>query len=98
MELLSGSFDNTIKLWELATLRMPRLMFPVAPLMGTCKTKYVGHKDFVLSVAVSPDGKWVVSGSKDRGVQFWNSVDGQPQFILEGHKNSGTSHHICLDY
>jgi general transcriptional corepressor TUP1 len=40
-------------------------------------------------VALSPDGKWVVSGSKDRGVQFWNPVDGQPQFMLQGHKNSG---------
>ena len=43
---------------------------------------------------ISPDGKWVVSGSKDRGVQFWNPADGQPQFMLQGHKNSGISHSI----
>jgi glucose repression regulatory protein TUP1 len=30
-------------------------------------------KDYVLSAAVSHDGQWVVSGSKDRGVQFWDS-------------------------
>jgi general transcriptional corepressor TUP1 len=50
----------------------------------------VGHKDFVLSVAMSPNGKWIIFGSKDRSVLFWNPVDGQPQFMLIGHKNSGT--------
>ncbi|KAI9613497.1 hypothetical protein H4Q26_010102 [Puccinia striiformis f. sp. tritici PST-130] len=36
-----------------------------------CTTTLSGHKDYVLSVAVSPDGEWIMSGSKDRGVQFW---------------------------
>ena len=89
LELLSGSLDKTIKLWELTAPRTTGSMYPAAPRAGTCKTTFVGHKDFVLSVALSPDGKWVVSGSKDRGVQFWNPVDGQPQFMLQGHKNSG---------
>jgi glucose repression regulatory protein TUP1 len=46
-------------------------------------------KDYVLSVAVSHDGQWVVSGSKDRGVQFWDSRSAIVQFMLQGHKNSG---------
>jgi glucose repression regulatory protein TUP1 len=90
LELLSGSLDKTIKLWELSAPRSgPGMMHSGTPRAGSCKTTFVGHKDFVLSVALSPDGKWVVSGSKDRGVQFWNPVDGQPQFMLQGHKNSG---------
>ncbi|KAJ3520752.1 hypothetical protein NMY22_g12609 [Coprinellus aureogranulatus] len=36
-----------------------------------CVTQFVGHRDFVLCAAVSSDGKWVVSGSKDRGVMWW---------------------------
>lgn len=93
-ELLSGSLDKTIKLWE---LNAPRTMTaPGPPRAGVCKTTFVGHKDFVLSVALSPDGKWVVSGSKDRGVQFWNPADGQPQFMLQGHKNSGTPSPRCF--
>src|SRR5579862_7541801 len=92
LELLSGSLDKTIKLWELSAPRsQPGMMHSGAPRSGVCKTTFVGHKDFVLSVALSPDGKWVVSGSKDRGVQFWNPIDGQPQFMLQGHKNSGIS-------
>ena len=46
-------------------------------------------QDYVLSVAVSPDGNWVVSGSKDRGVQFWDPKSGLTQLMLQGHKNSG---------
>lgn len=45
-------------------------------------------QDFVLSVALSPDGEWVLSGSKDRGVQFWNPQTGDAQLMLQGHKNS----------
>jgi len=49
---------------------------------------FMGHKDYVLSVAVSHDGHWVVSGSKDRGVQFWDSKTAVVQSMLQGHKNS----------
>lgn len=45
-------------------------------------------QDFVLSVALTPDAGWVMSGSKDRGVQFWDPRTGQTQLMLQGHKNS----------
>ena len=51
-------------------------------------------QDFVLSVALTPDGEWVLSGSKDRGVQFWDPHTGDTQLMLQGHKNSGRS--LCL--
>ncbi len=54
-----------------------------------CLMNFTGHKDYVLSVAVSHDGQWVVSGSKDRGVQFWDAKTAQVQCMLQGHKNSG---------
>ncbi|KAL0573757.1 general transcription repressor [Marasmius crinis-equi] len=53
-----------------------------------CTMNFTGHKDYVLSVAVSHDGQWVVSGSKDRGVQFWDSRNATVQCMLQGHKNS----------
>lgn len=55
---------------------------------SVCTTGFLGHKDYVLSVAVSPDGQWIVSGSKDRGVQFWDPRTAQQQLMLQGHKNS----------
>ena len=51
-------------------------------------------QDYVLSVAVSHDGQWVVSGSKDRGVQFWDSRTAIVQCMLQGHKNSGTCFNV----
>lgn len=54
-------------------------------------------KDFVLSVALTPDNQWVLSGSKDRGVQFWDPRTGDTQLMLQGHKNSGMSRTLCVD-
>ncbi|KAI0066995.1 WD40 repeat-like protein [Artomyces pyxidatus] len=55
---------------------------------SACTMNFTGHKDYVLSVAVSHDGQWVVSGSKDRGVQFWDARTATVQLMLQGHKNS----------
>lgn len=56
-----------------------------------CITTLQGHKDYVLSVAVPPDGNWIVSGSKDRGVSFWDPKATLANVVLQGHKNSGKS-------
>ncbi|KZF21277.1 WD40 repeat-like protein [Xylona heveae TC161] len=85
-DLVSGSLDKTIKMWELTP---PRGMLPgTGPKGGKCVRTFEGHKDFVLSVALTPDGAWVLSGSKDRGVQFWDPRTGNTQLMLQGHKNS----------
>ncbi|KAK9474107.1 WD40-repeat-containing domain protein [Dipodascopsis tothii] len=84
-DLVSGSLDKTIKLWELQSARG---MSSTAHKGGVCVKTFTGHKDFVLSVALTPDGQWVLSGSKDRGVQFWDPRTAQAQLMLQGHKNS----------
>ena len=38
---------------------------------GKSMLDFVGHKDCVLSIGISRDGQWVVSGLKDCGVQVW---------------------------
>ena len=92
-ELVSGSLDKTIKMWELTPPSQARGNMngaPAAPPKGTgkCIRTFEGHNDFVLSVALTPDAAWVLSGSKDRGVQFWDPIGGAPQLHLQGHKNS----------
>jgi glucose repression regulatory protein TUP1 len=88
--LVSGSLDKTIKMWELSTNNRPFPGHPGAPSgpSGKCIRTFEGHKDFVLSVALTPHGDWVLSGSKDRGVQFWDPHTGVAQLMLQGHKNS----------
>ncbi|TAQ89785.1 hypothetical protein B7494_g1860 [Chlorociboria aeruginascens] len=85
-DLVSGSLDKTIKMWELSTPRGGH--GSTGPKGGRCIKTFEGHKDFVLSVALTPDGNWVLSGSKDRGVQFWDPRTGNTQLMLQGHKNS----------
>ncbi len=49
--------------------------------------KLTGHKHWVNSVAVSPDGKWAVSGSDDKSIKIWDLDSGQCRGTLEGHTN-----------
>jgi hypothetical protein len=44
-----------------------------------------GHSDWVTSVAFSPNGKMVASGSHDRTVRLWDAVTGAALQTLEGH-------------
>ncbi len=44
-----------------------------------------GHADDVTSVAWSPDGMRVVSGSRDNTLRIWDATSGESLLTLEGH-------------
>ncbi|KAJ7849991.1 WD40-repeat-containing domain protein, partial [Mycena olivaceomarginata] len=71
--IVSGSLDNTLKYWDLRGGKARK----EGGKPSQCTTNFLGHKDYVLSVAVSHDSQWVVSGSKDRGIQFWDLATGE---------------------
>ena len=48
----------------------PQVRFP-----GLCTL--TGHSGYVLSVAYSPDGKHIVSGSRDNTVKIWDAQSGE---------------------
>jgi len=45
-----------------------------------------GHNDSVTSLALSPDGKTLASGSNDSTVKLWDVRSGQLQLTLKGHQ------------
>mmetsp|Transcript_21828 Transcript_21828/g.36518 ORF Transcript_21828/g.36518 Transcript_21828/m.36518 type:complete len:317 (+) Transcript_21828:74-1024(+) len=69
---LSGSWDATLRLWEIAT--------------GKCTRRFVGHTKDVLSVAFSAENRQIVSASRDRTVKLWNTL-GECKFTIveDGH-------------
>lgn len=54
---------------------------------GACRTTLEGHTDDVQSVAITPDGKRILSGSFDNTVRVWDARSGHEVALLEGHTN-----------
>jgi predicted amidohydrolase len=71
--LASGSWDKTIKLWDVATGKELRTL--------------KGHTDYVFSVAFSPDGRILASGSGDETIKLWEVATGKELRTLKGHTN-----------
>lgn len=84
--LISGSSDETIKMWELNT---PTRFVPGKVPSGECVRTYEGHKYGVTGVAFTQHGDWLLAGSADGGVQFWDPHTGVAQLLLKGHKRPG---------
>ena len=55
---------------------------------GECLKTLKGHKYSVLSVAYSPDGTKIISGSLYKTVKIWDANTGKCLQTLEGHKYS----------
>lgn len=81
--LVSGSFDNTVRLWNVASRRM----------IGTVGV----HKDRVTSVKLSRDDRIIISGSRDRTVKLWDANSGMSIATLENHDKAVTSVGVSAD-
>jgi len=68
---LSGSMDNTVKLWEIHTGRHVRT--------------FKGHTQGVWSVCVAPNGRLVLSGSDDKTLKLWDIGSGRCVRTFTGH-------------
>src|SRR5262249_47382318 len=63
--------DNTLKLWDAAS--------------GALLRTFKGHSSWVRSVAFSPDGGRVLSGSFDGKVKLWDVATGALLHTFDGH-------------
>eukprot|EP00735_Rhodelphis_limneticus_P008930 TRINITY_DN2396_c0_g1::TRINITY_DN2396_c0_g1_i1::g.20653::m.20653 TRINITY_DN2396_c0_g1::TRINITY_DN2396_c0_g1_i1::g.20653 ORF type:complete len:333 (+),score=97.41,sp/P25387/GBLP_CHLRE/73.58/1e-169,WD40/PF00400.27/6.3e-08,WD40/PF00400.27/4.1e-11,WD40/PF00400.27/1.2e-11,WD40/PF00400.27/2.9e-09,WD40/PF00400.27/2.3e-09,WD40/PF00400.27/9e-05,WD40/PF00400.27/0.00091,Cytochrom_D1/PF02239.11/0.046,Cytochrom_D1/PF02239.11/0.56,Nup160/PF11715.3/15,Nup160/PF11715.3/0.67,Nup160/PF11715.3/3.3e+02,eIF2A/PF0866 len=72
---LSGSWDGTLRLWDLSN--------------GTTARRFIGHTKDVMSVAFSADNRQIVSGSRDRTIRLWNTL-GECKYVI-GEESQGHS-------
>src|SRR4051794_27630976 len=63
------------------TLFVPPFLIGADPDVRTLK----GHQGSVMAVAFSPDGKILVSGSRDKTIKLWNARTGELQRTLSEH-------------
>jgi WD40 repeat protein len=75
--LVSGSWDQTIKIWHLET----------GELLHTLK----GHRDRVYAIALSPDEQIIASGSADKTIKLWHVETGELLGTFTGHGNIVTA-------
>jgi WD40 repeat protein len=72
--VVSASFDQTLKVWDLES--------------GRELLTLQGHADSVSACAVTPDGRRVVSASFDQTAKVWDLESGRELLTLQGHADS----------
>jgi len=77
---VTGTSDDTLKLWELAS--------------GRCLRTFEGHTSDVLSVCMSGDGHYALSGAADKTLKFWELSSGRCLQSFQGHTEKVNS--VCL--
>ena len=77
----SASFDSTVRLWD--------------PESGRCLHTLEHHTQPVYSVAFSPDGRYLATGSRDKLCLIWNVKDGR---LVRQYEGGGGIFEIAWNY
>jgi len=80
---LSGSWDGTLRLWDLS--------------LGKTTKRFIGHTKDVLSVAFSADNRQIVSGSRDKTIILWNTL-GHVKFTFNANFNGHKEWVSCVRF
>uniref|UniRef100_A0A8B9C513 Notchless protein homolog 1 n=1 Tax=Anser brachyrhynchus TaxID=132585 RepID=A0A8B9C513_9AVES len=81
---LAGQAVETEKVLDI--VYQPQAVFRVRA-VTRCTSSLEGHTEAVISVAFSPTGKYLASGSGDTTVRFWDLSTETPQFTAKGHRH-----------
>jgi len=87
--LVTGSWDNTARLWDLSAKD---------PAANPVVLR--GHEGLVYAVAISPDNRWVLTGSDDKTARLWSLSAKDPAanpVVLRGHEGAVSAVAISPD-
>ena len=70
--MVSGSNDNTVRVWDAAS--------------GVELQVLHSHERAVGAAGFSADGAWIVSGSDDNTVRVWHTASGAELLVVRGHE------------
>ena len=77
--IVSAVWDKVVKVWSLSTCKL--------------RTNLVGHKGYLNTVAVSPDGSLCASGGQDKVAMLWDLSEGKRLYSL---KADDVIHELCF--
>jgi guanine nucleotide-binding protein subunit beta-2-like 1 protein len=77
--IVSAGWDKLVKVWNLTTCKL--------------RTNLIGHKGYVNTVTVSPDGSLCASGGKDGTAMLWDLSEGRHLSSLDA---GDIIHSLCF--
>ncbi|KAJ3124366.1 hypothetical protein HK098_001190 [Nowakowskiella sp. JEL0407] len=84
-------YINQLPTTEIPIVKGSELQWPA------CLTTLEGHSGYLNAVAMSLDGKLVISGSKDATIKVWSTDTGEEVSTLTGHTNVVTVFAVSSD-
>jgi WD40 repeat protein len=79
-KVLAGGFDRRISAWNIQQKSISSAFFST--------NSFHSHDGVIYALAVSPDGKWIASGSSDNKIKIWGRITGKWQRTLNGHSSA----------
>jgi len=85
--IASGGRDKTLKVWNLHPISKSNSISPTSRIIGEgLMYTFTGHSESINCIAMTPNGKMLVSGSEDNTLKLWNLQKRKYIATLEGHE------------
>lgn len=85
--IASGGRDKTVKVWNLQPISKSNSISPTSRIIGEgLMYTFTGHSESINCIAMTPNGKMLVSGSEDNTLKLWNLQKHKYICTLEGHE------------